>query len=174
MKIGIVLGQISVGSRSLDFDHIWDSNRGLTGTDLASIMISLELVKLGHEVHLFTVFSGNKNWAGIKIHSIEERLNITSFFDSIISINEPNVFMGLNTTKPFRICWQFWNDFGYCNPGYETYVDKFLGASQQHAESLKKLTSCPEKWNYLNLGCVPEWYEDNRVPGRILWCSSAD
>jgi glycosyltransferase involved in cell wall biosynthesis len=176
MKIGIILGALSVGPRPFDFYNIWNSNRGLTGTDLSAVMISLELVKLGHCVHLFTVHI-NKNitkWEDVNIHSLEERTIIDDTFDCVISINEPNMFMDLKCTKVFRICWQFWNDFGYCNPGYENYVDKFLGASKLHTHYLKQLTPCPEKWDFLELGCTPEWYEDRRVPGRVVWCSSAD
>lgn len=177
MKIAIILGPFSIGPRPMNFDDIWNSNRGLTGTDLSTVMISLELLKLGNEVHLFTIHTnpGLKEWQGVNIHTLEERNIIDDSFDSIVSINEPNMFMDLKTTKPFRICWQFLNDFGYCSAGYENYVDKFLGVCEQHTEYLKKFTKDSSgKWDTLGLGCSPEWYQDNRIPGRVVWCSSAD
>lgn len=38
----------------------------------------------------------------------------------------------------------------------------------------KLLPSSKGKWGIVGLGCSPEWYQDQRVPGRVVWTSSAD
>ena len=180
MKIAVILGMFSVGPRPLDFhyNNIWESTRGLTGTDLTTVMISSHLQKRGHDVYLFTVHAEPNNkpnmWEGVKLYNYNERLKIIdNSFDGIISINEPDSLRGL-PTKPMRICWQFLNDFGYCMPGFDDYVDKWLGVCQKQVDYLKAQMPPSEKWGIVRLGCTPEWYEDKRVPGRVVWCSSAD
>lgn len=182
MKIAVILGSFSIGSRPLDFwfSNIWISTRGLTGTDLATVMISQELEHRGHDVHLFTVHAEPHNkpasWQNIKLYNYDERLSIIDdSFDAIISFNEPNAFMGL-TEKPIRICWNMLNDFHFSTPGFDNYVDQWLGVCEMHTAYLKNQLpeSKSEKWATLHLGCDPNWYEDKRVPGRIIWASSAD
>lgn len=179
MKVAIILGQFSVGNRPLDFhyDNIWVSTRGLTGTDLCFVKLSEELQARGHEIHMFTVHAQPNNkpstWKGMRLYNFEECFSvIDDSFDSIISINEPEIFRGL-PSKPLRIVWQMLNDFTYCGPGYENFVDQFLGVCPEHTTHLRKQIS-PDKWETVALGCSPESYEDKRVPGRVIWCSSAD
>ena len=57
MKIAIILGHYSIGNRPLNFNLLWQSDRGLTGTELAFVMIGKELHKLGHDVSLFTIYA---------------------------------------------------------------------------------------------------------------------
>lgn len=180
MKIAVILGAYSIGTRPLDFhfDNIWTSPRGLTGTDLSTVMISKELAKLGHEVSLFTVHAEPNNkpdsWEGVKLYNfIDRHTVIDESYDAVISINEPDAFRGVND-KPLRICWQFLNDFSYCLPQFDDYVDLYLSPCEMHCEHMKKQSPKPEKWKVLALGCNPDWYQDNRVPGRVVWCSSAD
>lgn len=182
MKIGIILGSYSVGARPLSFNNfdIWQSSRGLTGTDLCFVMVAICLARLGHEVHTFTVHIDPNNkpsmWEGVNLHNLDEMTSIIDdSFDCLLSLNEPDVFRGL-PTKPFRVCWQFLNDFNYCLDGFDNYVDLWLGVCQTHMDHLKKLLpeSSAHKFKIVGLGCSPEWYQDKRVPGRVIWCSSAD
>src|SRR5579859_3947011 len=125
MKIGVLFGEFSVGSRALDFhyNNIWDSSRGLTGSDLSTVMLSSILAKRKHDVHLFTCMAEKHNvpkiWEDVNLYNLEDRFKIIDdSFDVLISINEPKVFFGL-TKKPLRILWQFLNDFNYCLEGFE-------------------------------------------------------
>lgn len=182
MKGAVILGNYSVGTRPLNFydKNIWISKRGLTGTDLATVMIAKELADLNNEIHLFTIhaeFSSTpKVWENVRLHDIGEMLHvIDDTFDFVISFNEPNVFTHM-TNKPFRICWNMLNDFHFSTPGYENQVDLFMGVCDEHTAYLRKqLPHTPNnKWKTLHLGCDPDWYEDKRIPGRVIWCSSAD
>jgi glycosyltransferase involved in cell wall biosynthesis len=180
MKIAVILGSFSTGTRPLDFwfNNIFISSRGLTGTDLSTVMISRELKKLGHDVSIFVSHAQPNNrpseWEGCKLYDFIDRHSIIDdSFDAVISINEPDAFRGVND-KPLRICWQFLNDFTYCQPGFDDFVDMWLSVCEQHMKHLKALSPNPEKWSVLPLGCSPELYEDKRVPGRVVWTSSCD
>lgn len=180
-KIAIILSPLSVASRPLDFwfNNIFESSRGATGTDISFCMISKELKKLGNDVHMFTVHAQPENkpdeWEGCKLYNyIDRHTVIDDSFDAIISINDPDSFRGL-TDKPLRIMWQFLNDFTYCQPGFDDFVDLYLGVCEQHTSHLKKQCNESDKWKTLALGCDPTWFEtDKKVKGRMIFCSSAD
>lgn len=74
-----------------------------------------------------------------------------------------------------RIVYQMLNDHSFVKPGYDDWVDRYVGVSQQQADHV---ASCyPEtkgRWNVVPLGCDPELYSDRRVPGRVVYCSSPD
>lgn len=176
MKVAFILGNYSVGSRPLNFNILWQDPRGLTGTDLGIIMNAWEMVKLGHDVSLFTVFAGDKpeHWNGIKLFPLDQSTNlIDETFDAVVSYNEAEVFRGL-CKKPIKVLSQMLNDFAYCLPDFDSLVDVYTSPSQIHMEYVKKLTPNPDKWRVVPLGCDPSWYTDSTVPGRVIWASSAD
>lgn len=180
MKVAVILGAYSIGKRPLDFwyDNIWTCLRGLTGTDLATVMISKELSNLGHEVSLFTVHAEPNNkpdtWEGVKLYNfIDRHTVIDESYDAILTINEPDVLRGV-CDKPFKMCWQFLNDFSYCLPNYDDFVDMYLSPCEMHRQHMIPQTPIASKWKVLALGCDPNWYTDSRVPGRVVWCSSPD
>ncbi|HVI42668.1 MAG TPA: hypothetical protein VM577_18610 [Anaerovoracaceae bacterium] len=181
MKIAVILGQFSIGARPLDFhfENIWTSSRGLTGTDLTFVAIASELRKRSHDVSLFTVMAQPHHkpdwWEGVRLYNFDEIPTIIDdTFDVVISINEPDVLRLLKTSKPLRVCWDMLNDFTYCIPGFDDFVDQWLGVCEMHTNHLKNQAGNHHKWDTLFLGCSPELYQDNRVPGRIVWTSSAD
>lgn len=161
MKIGLALGAFSIGARPLDFAHLYDSPRGLTGTDLNYVRTGEELEKLGHEVVRFT---GTGSLVGL----------VDDSFDAVVSINEPNILIGL-PKKPLKIVWQMLNDFSFIAPGFDDHVDHYFGVCDEHTNYVAKQCPHPEKWSTLSLGCDPELYnQKEKVPGRVVWCSSAD
>jgi len=179
MKIAVLLGEFSVGARPLDFNNIWDSPRGLTGTDLSTVMISKELAKLGHEVYLFTIHKNSEAiltpWEGVHLCHYRDRfIVIDNNFDVLITINEPDSLRGINSTA-LKICWEFLNDFNFCSPGFDELIDVWLSPSQMLLDYLVNLQNLDKnKWGVLPLGCDPNLYEDKRIPGRVIWTSSAD
>lgn len=183
MKIFIVSSHLNVAVRPLDFwfDNIWISSRGLTGSDLGFVRIAQALQQLGHDVSLFTVHAQPNNkpdqWENIKLFNMEDYFTKIkeneNDLGAIISINDPNIFFNI-TDKPLKILVEYLNDFPFARPGWEDKIDIGLGACEQHTNYLKTLVAQPDKWQPLHLGCNPELYEDKRVPGRIIWCSSAD
>lgn len=159
MKIAVALGKYSIGKRSIDFDHIWDSERGLTGTDLCFIRLGEELEKLGNEVELF--------------HNVSI-LNLDETFDAVISINEPMILKNVSS-KIYKVMYMMLNDFSFCTPNFDDYVDTYIGVCKQHTDHIKKnYPQTANKWQTVGLGCDPHLYKDERVDGRVVWTSSAD
>lgn len=182
MKVAFLFGAWSIGSRPLNFygNNINISTRGLTGSELGVITTAQEFVKSGHDVSLFTVHVPNTKpdiWNSIILYNIEESSTIINDdFDAIISWSEPDILRGL-PQKPVRVVCQMLNDFTYCQQGFDDCVDVWTAPCQMLIDHLKKQSNCPpsDKWNIVPLGCEPSWYEDNKkVPGRIVWTSSAD
>lgn len=175
MKIAVILGAFSIGTRPINLNNVWTNERGLTGTDLCLIRVCEELKKLGNDVYMFSVFSEHPNeYKGIKVFQFEQRNNVVDdTFDCIISINEPNVLMDM-VTKPLKLVYMMLNDFSFIKSGFDDYVDSYVGVCEEHTEHMKRQCPKPEKWSTVPLGCDPEQYKDERVPGRVIWCSSAD
>lgn len=182
MKLAIILGAMSVSTRPLDFwfNNIFESGRGATGTDIAFCMLSKELQKLGHEVHMFTIHAEPNNkpdyWEGCKLYNfIDRHTVIDDSFDGIVSLNEPDAFRGINS-KAFKVCYQFLNDYTYCQNDFDNYVDHWVGVCEAHKNYLatQARSPAPNKWSVIPLGVDPSWYTDKRVPGRVVWTSSAD
>lgn len=176
MKIAVILGAFSIGTRPIDFNNIWSNPRGLTGTDLCLIELSKGLSKLGNNVHILTVFGGVKpdTFEGMTLHHFADKNKvIDDSFDAVISINEPNILMDLPVRK-LNVVYMMLNDFSFIQPGFDSYVDQYFGVCNQHTNHMKMQCPEPDKWQTIPLGCTPELYQDQRVPGRVLWCSSAD
>lgn len=179
MKIAFLFGAWSIGRRPLDFNALWSSPRGLTGSDLGVVITAKEMASLGHDVSLFTVHESNKpnTWEGVKLYHINEKNNVieTGNFDAVVSWSEPDVLREL-PSKPIKVVCQMLNDFSYCQSGYDDCVDAWTAPCQMLIDHLVKQAGAPStnKFTVLPLGCDPSWYSDQRVPGRVIWASSAD
>lgn len=181
MKIGIILGNWSTHTRPLDFwfNNIFESSRGLTGTELSFVRVSQELKNNGHDVSMFCAHAQPDHkpdsWDNIKLYNCEQRFEVVDdSFDCLISFNEADVFRGMNQ-KPLKIMWQMLNDFSYSQDGWEDFVDVGLGVCDEHTKFLRTLVKNADKWSTLNLGCDSNWYDTSKkVDGRMIFCSSAD
>lgn len=176
-KIAVVLSHYAAGGRPFNFTNLWDDPRALTGTDLTFVMIGKELQALGHNVSLFTIHNGNppKFWEGCELFDQTNiAQQIDDCYDAVISLNDPDVFRSL-PKKPKKILWQMVNDFDFAKPGFDEFVDLYLGVCDKHTNHLKNQTDSPHKWQTLGLGCNPEWYDHGKkVKGRMVFCSSPD
>ncbi len=182
MKIAVILGAFSIGTRPLDFSALRTSPRGLTGTDLCFVRTCEELEKLGHEVWPYTVYvnscdydktlpAGQPQWR--RLQYVDKVPGIDASYDAVISINEPNLLMGL-PKGPHRIVWQMLNDFSFVQAGFDEWVDHYFGVCEQHTRHVANQCPIPAKWSTLSLGCDPELYSDARVAGRVVYTSSPD
>lgn len=171
MKVAVILGAFSIGTRPLDFSCLMTSPRGLTGTDLCFVRTCQELEKLGHEVWAYTVFTNPGDWK--RLLPVDQVARIDDSFDAAISINEPNPLMGL-PRRPHKVVWQMLNDFSFVQPGFDEAVDHYFGVCEQHTKHVASQCPRQSKWSTLALGCDPELYRDARVAGRVVYCSSPD
>jgi hypothetical protein len=177
MKIAVILGAFSIGTRPLDFSQLWTSPRGLTGTDLCFVRTCQELERLGHEVWAYTMYgnAGGPEWQSATMrlrHVTQQPPHLDGPFDAAISINEPNLLIGCKAKQ--RIVWQMLNDFSFVREGYDEHVDHYFGVCAQHTAHVALQCPRPEKWSTLGLGCDPENYRDSRVRGRVVYTSSPD
>jgi len=178
MKIAFLFGAWSIGNRPLDFNCLMSSPRGATGSEIGICLTAKEMADAGHDVHLFTVHFANKPdaWENVKLHHINNiHTEIDSSFDAVISWSEPDLLRYVPASC-IRVCYQMLNDWSYCQEGFHDVTDIFITVSNKLQKFITAKMQYPslEKWNVVPLGCVPELYSDERVPGRIVWTSSAD
>ena len=177
MKVGFIFGEFCIGNRPLDFNTLFTSGRGLTGSDIGVSRVAQEFAKQGHDVSLFTIHAPNKPsvWEGVKLHDLNEvELVIKPDWDAVISWSEPDQFRRV-PTSPVRLCSQQLNGFTYCKPGFDDGVDIWASPSEAHRKYHAHQTPSPDKWVVVHDGCDPEIYTTGqKVPGRVVHISSPD
>jgi glycosyltransferase involved in cell wall biosynthesis len=174
MKIAFIFN-LALCGRIFNFKELETSSRGITGSELACLEIAKEMVKKGHEVSLFIAQLLDVNEIfGIKLYSTNQLTIIDSTWDAVCAFNEPDILRNI-PEGPLRIVNQQWNDFNYCQSGFEDFVDVFTSPSEHHKNYIKNLTKTPEKWKVVNNGCNPQDYtKKERIPGSVIWASSPD
>jgi len=174
MRIAFLYGRFSLGQRPLDFDNLYTAPRGLTGSEISCLEYALAMKDRGHEVLLVVGQDMEpRDWRGIKVTPAKTP-RIVDGCDAVCSWNEPDMFREL-TPGPIRLMNQQLNDFAYCQPGWAEDVDIVTSPSAHHLEFLRKQAPDVRAWDVLPNGCDPTQYEEeHRVPGRVIWASSAD
>lgn len=174
MRIAFLYGQFSIGPRPFDFDDLYQASRGLTGSELSCIEYALAMKDRGHEVMLIVGQSEEpREWCGLSIRPAKDP-KVVEGYDVVFSWNEPDLLRDI-PKGPLRLVNQQLNDFAYCRPGWEEFVDMVTSPSAHHLEYLKKQAPDVRAWDVLPNGCNPSQYaQDKRVPGRVIWASSAD
>lgn len=178
MKIAFIFGDYLISNRPLNFNKIMEDNRGLTGSEIGVINVAVEMAKRGNDVSLFvTQYEKCSEYLGVKLYNVNQKLEvIDDSFDIAISWCVPDELRDLpkNITK---VCCQQLNDFSYSLPDYDDFVDIYTGCSKgqiDYLNSTGQLKSI-EKWNLLPNGCYPDSFgKHEKIPGRVIWASSAD
>jgi len=180
MKIAFLFGAWSIGSRPINFDNLWTNPRGLTGSELGVILTAKEMAARGHDVSLFTVHENltfQSPWNNVKLYHINDARGVINcnHFDAVVSWSEPDILRDLPKHIVKVVCMML-NDFTYCSPGFDDVVDIWTAPCQMLINHLMTQSNAPNKnkFQILPLGCDPSWYQDQRVPGRVVWTSSAD
>jgi glycosyltransferase involved in cell wall biosynthesis len=184
MKIEIIYGPFSSGSKKFDFTDLY-ANQSLTGSEGQCFGVAKYLAKnSAHQVSLYTNISERslKNWENIGLHQLQDLYLGRVPPDVVISFNEPDM-MRYSPKQALKICFQQLNDFGYCQSGFENFVDIFISPSESHQEYIKQFTPhSHNKWKVMP-NCIDEeiferakkeLYDYEKIPGSILYCSSPD
>lgn len=193
MKFGLAYGSFCIGNinNALQFDKLWDSPRGLTGSELSYIRIAQELSNLGHDVTLFTIinpeFNRVLNYDSIEIKNINE-INVNEHWDAFCSWNETTPLVNVCPSSLRMVNLQI-NSIDHCPPGFDDLVDIWLSPSSAHRErmlldshlfykdgfpSFFKFQNV-DKWEVLTNGCdVSSFDASSTVSGRVIWASSPD
>lgn len=177
MHIAMLYGAWGVGNRLFDFQKLWSDPRGLTGSEVSFFSMARGLVKLGHQVDIYTrQKSGVRTWEGCNVYDVASfNDNIENpVYDGVCSWNEPDL-LRLASPKSVRLINQQLNDFTYCEPEFDKFVDVYTSPSSAHMEYIRTHTPSPDKWTVLNNGCDPSIYSpEKKVSGRVIYASSPD
>lgn len=174
MKIAFLYGTFSIGNRPLDFDNLYTSKRGLTGSELSCIEYALAMKERGHDVMLVVGQPMEpREWCGLHVTPLSHP-SVVDGCDVVYSWNEPDLLREI-TPGPLRVTNQQLNDFNYCRPGWEAFVDIVTSPSAHHMEFLRTLAPAVKRWEVMPNGCDPMMYKPGKkVPGRVIWASSPD
>lgn len=188
MKLMFAYGDMCLTFRkTLDFAELYDDPRGLTGSEYGIIRTAVECAELGHDVTLYTR-SKDTSFGKLKIRPTEELKQFEG--DAAIVWNEPDMLRGVKAKV--RVCEQMINSFEYCKVGFEDEIDLWVSPSKPHRDMILSkehdvqwksggdptamYKPDPDKWFAIELGCDPDHYplDAQKVPGRVVYCSSPD
>lgn len=165
--------------RPLDFNNLFTSNRGLSGSDIGVVRTAQIFAnELGHDVYFFGNFAPNQPtiWENVKLFPLSEmKSKIDNSFDAIVSWLDPNPLFDL-PQEPVKLVSEQLNSFNWCKNGFDNFVDIFTSPSETHKNyQLSFNVTDPNKWHVVPNGCDPELYRyDQKVPGRCVFTSSPD
>lgn len=141
--------------RPLDLANLYTSDRGLTGAELSFFEYARAMADRGHEV---AVGIGGRPGGAEP--------------DVAISWMDPDMLQGYSPST-LRVVNQQLNDWAYCRPGFNSYVDVVTSPHPVHRDYMVPITEVlHSKWEVLPNGCDPSQYDDGpRVPGRVIYAS---
>lgn len=176
MRMCFIYGPFSAAKARYDFSSIWDSPDGLTGSELSCFTYAREMVRRGHEVHLFAsnMIGGQEEWDGVRLHSYDDLRKHLSGWDAAYSWNDPEPLRHI-APPALRACNLQINSFTHCQPDCGSFVDLWTSPSDSHLRTVAPAGPQPSKWAVVPNGCDPSLYEKvPRVPGRVVYASSPD
>lgn len=203
MKIAIVYGDWCLSFRkTLELTTARADPRGLSGSEYGYIRIAEELAKLGHEVTAYTTSAdAGKAHEGVRIADLAGPIEPC---DAFVSVNEPDqgrrapagafrvALQWVNDMSYLKRGVAAHVDL-WCSPS-EAHRQKYLTepswrrieVSPEHPEGAETYVPDPSKWCTIPLGCDPERLGPHdvgpyalslsreKVPGRVVYCSSPD
>lgn len=177
MRLAFIYGAWSSSGHKFNFQDIWTSPRGLTGSELSCFSLAREFARRGHDVSIFCdTVSDGMMWDGVKIHSVNSiGAVVTPDWDAAYSWNEPDALRPVHWTV-IRLCNLQINSFNHCAPGYDDFVDVWTSPSDSHRRRIGSQAPHPHKWEVIPNGCDPDAYSQavEKIPGRVIWASSPD
>lgn len=170
MKIAFVMSDW-VAPKLIDPTNLFNSDRGLSGSETSMIMFALELAKFDHEIFIFAPFTTDYIDKNINFVSSIQSNHYRAKWDVVFAWIDPRPLKQFtNTTK--RIFNQQVNDFGYCT-GWEKYIDIITSPSNTHKNYLSQFSEF-KNWFVLPNGCNPNDFIWQERQNRILYASSPD
>src|SRR5688500_7620896 len=179
MNLALIFSTWNLAFRgAFTFAGLWDDPRGLSGSEVAFVQYARALKAAGHEVTLYTD-STDQDFEGMAVRPLDAR-TITPH-DAAISFNDPEPLR--HFTGALRVFVQYVNSFDYCEHDMPSFVDLFVSPSEAHCRMLTgktwplktgKWTPDPRDWVVVPLACDPSEYSGDKVPGRVIHCSSPD
>lgn len=168
MRIAFLYGAQFLGGRPIDFTNVWDSPRGLTGSEISWLMFAKEMHRRGHDVGLHVWDPADtKEWESIPLNRVRQLADVVYAWIS------PDLLTAV-PKDALRVVNQQLNDWNYCHPGWDRYVDVITSPSRSHMEHMRSRTPAGmDKWEIVPNGCDPAQYSGAKVPGRVVYASCA-
>lgn len=191
LKLAFIFGRW--GSKyhgAFDLDRLFDGGRGLTGSENSFFNAARAMARLGHEVIVCCDVAGQEKIAiqtpaaleGAAVisqpHAYDVPAHLPRDLDAYLAWNEPDLLRFVPPNAARIECHQI-NDYGFCNGGFDKYVDRFVALSKTHRDHLCKVTPHlhPEKFSIVPNSIDLTYYQPSPILKRgnkIAYISSAD
>jgi len=181
LRVAVILGKMgSPVHGSLDVANLWnDASSFVTGTVSGFFGIVWGLADAGHQVDAFcdckSTVVGAGNLGGANVYRIDDVV-IDKTYDAYISVNEPDL-LRWHPKEKLRICAMWLNDFSFCKPGFQEFVDLYVCPSKSHLEYLAEHTvTARRRMTVIPISVNPEFHDlpQARRPGSVAYASSPD
>lgn len=191
MRIAFVFPPMLVGGRPVDWHHVWDAPRGLTGSETQLVVVAKEMAARGHEVTLGIEAPNAARWEGVSLFDSRAPIWDIARLDVVVVGLDVNV-LKLVPPGPMRVCFQQCNDFRFAEPGWRDWTDLFVLPSEAHRRMFTQPAIRPaleglggwlptDKVAVVPNGCYPEEYgtaqqviDSQRTRGKCVYISSPD
>jgi glycosyltransferase involved in cell wall biosynthesis len=171
-KLAFLLDPKDCG-RPINPEKVDEDSRGLTGSEVTSFRLALEMGRRGYDVTWYTNLTQNFEGRGIKFAKWDrwEQDSKQDWHAAVATLNPACLAkVGSGTIRVFN---QQVNDFRGC-PGWEQHTDIVTALSLTHQRQLRQFSNF-SNWQILNNGCDPtEYYDGKRDNKRLVWASSHD
>lgn len=192
MRIAFVFPPMLVGGRPVDFEHVWDSPRGLTGSETQLLCVAKEMAARGHDCWLYIDVPNAERWEGVKLFDLRRFAVENAAHDVVAVALDCNALKAIRADGPLRVCFQQCNDFRYGESGWRGWTDLIVLPSHAHRRMFVDPTVRPalaglggwlpaEKVAVVPNGCYPEEYgsareviDCQRIRGKCVYISSPD
>lgn len=176
MRIEFIYGPFSSGNKVFDFNNLYQNPQGLTGSEHSCFEFAKCMSERGHDVYLYTNVKSMGLWHGVKIKSLTEFGYARVPPDVVYSWNEPDMLRYI-WEGSLRMVNQQLNDFNFCQPGFDSFVDVYTSPSSSHKEYIKQFTPNSEnKWEVISNCYNSDLFCPTapKRPGSCIWASSVD
>jgi glycosyltransferase involved in cell wall biosynthesis len=203
MRVALAYGDWCLSFRkTLELTTARADPRGLSGSEYGYLRIAEELARMGHDVTAYTTSSdAGKTHEGVKVADIAGPIEPC---DAFISINEPDLCrrapagafrVCLQWVNDTSYCKAHVEDFVdlWCSPS-AAHLAQFMTnpawhrveVTGEHPNGKATYKPDPSKWAAVQLGCDPEKLGPHgsgpegmslpreKIPGRVIYCSSPD
>ena len=167
-KLAFLLDPVDCG-RPINPEKILTDARGLTGTDVTSFQLAVEMGRRGHDVTWFTNLTHDHEGRGIRFARYErwENGEAASRWDAAVATLSPRP-LALARDVGMRVLNEQVNDFNNWK-GWERYVDVATALSRAHEAQLRKHTDFA-RWEILPNGCDPSIDPARATATTARWC----
>ncbi len=158
----------------MEAERLFDSERGLTGSEISCLMYAVTLASRGHEVSWYGPVASEATVRGVTVKPYNQEA-FASGWDAVLAWNR-NTALTAVKDGALRVLNMQMSEVGLCEPKWEETTDFFCPLSRAAAEYLKSQTSFPDdRWRVMHNGVDTDAFKPGvKIPGRVVWASSHD